>query len=431
MAQRIVCAGGALRGTLSVPGNKSQTHRALMFGALADGPSRIRCGLDAGDTRCTRAAMVACGAQVDNDAEGWVVRPPDRLGEPADVIDCGNSGTTIRLLAGLFAGQPDRFFVLTGDGSLRRRPMGRIIEPLRAMGADIWARDGDRLAPLAIRGRVLAGVHHDLALPSAQLKSALLLAGLRTGISLTQPGESRDHTERMLQALGAPLTTDGTRIELEPVERLSAFDWTISGDPSSAAFWLVAASVTPGSELRLTEVGLNPTRTGVIEVLQAMGADLEITVTALDPEPRGEIVVRHASLRGTRIDGALALRALDELPVLGVAAAFADGTTTIADAAELRVKESDRLARMETGLKAFGIDVEPLPDGMRIEGQPQPQDVATMPRVDGSGDHRIVMAFAVAGHVRGGVVLDGAEEVGSSYPSFFDDLERLSEGTPA
>lgn len=428
MERRTVARGGSLRGVLELPGDKSLTHRALLFGALAGGPSRIRKALRSADTACTLGAMLACGADIVEDGDGLVIDPPPSLIEPANVIDCGNSGTTIRLLTGLFAAQAGRFFVVTGDASLRRRPMARVVEPLRKLGAHITGRQNADRAPLAVDGQALVPGHVDLTIASAQLKSAVLLASLRQGVSLTQPGESRDHTERMLRALGATLSTDRGRIVLEPVSALSAFDWSIPGDVSSAAFWLVGASLAPGSMLSLRDVGLNPTRTGAIDVLRNMGADLTVTVTDDDPEPRGDIEVRPADLRGTVIAGSDTLRALDEIPVLAVAAAFADGVTTIRDAAELRVKESDRLARVADGLRAMGVEVEDRPDGLVIEGRPGLRDVSGEAFVDADGDHRIAMAFAIAGHLRGGITLAGADEVVTSYPSFFEDLDRLSGG---
>jgi len=426
MAVRRVAPGGPLRGSVDVPGDKSQSHRTLMLGALADGPSRVQNGLRSGDIACLARAMRACGVGVDDRGAEWRIEPPHALAEPSDVLDLGNSGTSLRLLTGLFAGRPgDRQCVLTGDDSLRERPMARVIEPLRRMGAEVGARQRDRLAPVVVRGRELQRVHHDLPIASAQVKSSLLLAGLGTGVSLTQPGESRDHTERMLASMGARLQSDGRRVTLEPTERLTAFDWTVAGDVSSAAFWLVAGSLVPGSEIVLRNVGLNPTRTGVIDALRAMGADLEIERTHEAPEPRGDIVVRHAPLRGTTIAGELALRAIDEVPGLAVAAAFASGETTFSDLAELRVKESDRLARVGEGLEAMGFAIEARSDGFVVEGRPESHRGASFARIDARGDHRIAMAFAVAGSVRGGVELVGAEEVASSYPRFFDDLERL------
>ncbi|MEM6928896.1 MAG: 3-phosphoshikimate 1-carboxyvinyltransferase, partial [Myxococcota bacterium] len=283
--ERRVDPGGPLRGTLEVPGDKSQTHRVLMLGALADGPCRAVAPLRSGDIAALRRAMAACGVKVADDGDAWIIEPPAALVEPADVLDLGNSGTSLRLLTGLLAGQPDRLFVLTGDGSLRKRPMARVVEPLRRMGAVVTGRESGRLAPMVIEGRVLQRVHHDLSIASAQVKSSMLLAGLGCGVSLTQPAASRDHTERMLAAMGARVTTEGARVELEPVGRLTAFDWTVAGDASSAAFWLVAASIVPGSEIVLRGVGLNPHRTGVIDVLRAMGADLEVEVTSEAPEP--------------------------------------------------------------------------------------------------------------------------------------------------
>ncbi len=425
MARLRVDPGRALRGALEVPGDKSQSHRVLMLGSLAEGPCRARRGLSSSDIRSLWRVMCAVGAAIHEDDDGWIIEPPVALREPEDVLDVGNSGTSLRLLTGLFAAQEGRQFVLTGDGSLRRRPMARVIEPLRRMGARVDAREGGRLAPVVVQGRSLARTHHELPIASAQVKSSMLLAGLRSGVSLVQPRASRDHTERMLAAMGARVTTEGAHVSLEPVERLSAFDWTVAGDASSAAFWVVAASLTPGSEVVLRGVGLNPHRTGALDVLRAMGADVEIARTAEEPEPIGDIVVRHAPLRGTTIAGELTLRALDEVPILAVAAAFASGVTTIADASEARVKESDRIARTAEGLRAMGVEVEDRPDGLVIEGRPEPTGHETAAIVDARGDHRIAMAFAVAGHLRGGVSIEGAEEVASSYPTFFDDLARL------
>ncbi len=418
---------GSLRGAVEVPGDKSVSHRALLLNALATGTATVWGLLDSGDVRATRAAVTALGASVTAREGATVVRASGVLTEPAGVIDCGNAGTSMRLLAGVLAAEPF-FSVLTGDASLLRRPMGRVVQPLRRMGAWVDGRADGARAPLAIRGGALRpDTAHDLPVASAQLKSALLLAGRRVGVRVREPAPSRDHTERMLAAMGAEVARDDAGwLTLAPCARLEPVDVAVPGDVSSAAFWMVAACIVPGSDVVLRGVGLNPTRTGVIDALTAMGAEVEITpVDRPGAEPVGDVRVRAGGLRGARIDGELALRALDELPVLAVAAAFAEGETVIADAAELRVKESDRVARVAAGLRALGVGVEERPDGMVIDGR-GPGGVRGPALVDAAGDHRLAMAFAVAGLAApGGVSLRHAEEVASSYPSFFADLEAL------
>lgn len=416
-----VSPAGPLRGELVVPGDKSISHRALLLNALGEGTARVRGLLDGADVAATLAAVRAMGVTVDVGDE-VVIRSSGRLQEPDDVLHCGNSGTSIRLLAGVVAAEP-LFVVLTGDASLRRRPMARVLGPLRAMGAAVDGRGGGDRAPISVRGGSLRPYAHDLSIASAQVKTALLLAGRRCGVSVREPSRSRDHTERMLLGMGADLTQDDGWLRLSPDAPWRSIDVDVPGDPSSAAFWLVAGSVIEGSEILLRGVGVNPTRSGVIDALLAMGASLEITPRAqVGAEPVADITVRAASLRGTRIDGELALRALDELPVLAVAAAFAEGETVIADAHELRVKESDRVARVVSGLRAMGVEVEERPDGMVIQGG-APRGPAT---IDARGDHRIAMAFAVAGAASpGGVEIVGAEEIGTSYPGFVAALQEL------
>jgi 3-phosphoshikimate 1-carboxyvinyltransferase len=435
---QLVVGGEPLRGDVAVPGDKSVSHRAVLLNALAHGRAEIR-GLATGhDVRATAAACRALGAEVSLGDGVATVAGSGALTEPETPLDCGNSGTTLRLLLGALAGF-DGHAVLIGDDSLSRRPMLRVVAPLRAMGAAIDGRQGGRFAPLAIRGRGLSGCDHDLAIASAQVKSALLLAGLRCGVRVREPRTSRDHTERMLRSMGARLVTEaGGWLALQP-SALEARDVSVPGDLSAAAFLLVAGAVVPGSEVRIRGVGVNPTRTGVLDVLRAMGAAIEVApaATAPDPttasaEPIADVTVRHGPLRGTEIGGELALRSLDELVVLSVAAAFASGTTTIRDAAELRVKESDRIARVAAGLRAAGVRVEERPDGLVVEGV-GPGGLVEGPgpaRVDATGDHRIAMAFAVLGLAApGGVILDGADSVTSSWPEFFEVLGAL-QGRP-
>ena len=422
-----VVPAGPLRGELRLPGDKSVSHRSLIFGALAPGGMAVDGLLEAGDVRATQGAVEALGARVEQEASGRrVVYGPERLVEPPQVVDCGNSGTSIRLLTGLLAGV-DGLAVLTGDHSLRRRPMARVVEPLRRMGAVVDGRDGGRLAPLCVRGGALQAVDHDLAIASAQVKSALLLAGLRGGVRVREPRTSRDHTERFLAAMGAPVRDDGDGwLALQGGRPLTPVDVVVPRDISSAAFLLVAATLIEGSEVLLPDVGLNPTRTGVLDALLAMGASIEVVERHDDGlEPRGTLAVRSAPLHGIRIDGDLALRSLDELPVLAVAAAFAEGPTVIADAAELRVKESDRIARVASGLRSLGVDVQEAPDGMTIV--PPSGGPRGPARIDASGDHRLAMSFTVAGRVApGGVHIDHADAVASSWPGFYEALESLS-----
>jgi 3-phosphoshikimate 1-carboxyvinyltransferase len=415
---------GPLRGEFAVPGDKSVSHRALILNGLASGPARVRGLLRADDVRATLEAMRAFGVAIEETGEEVRVTPPaGGLTEPPRALDCGNAGTSMRLLAGVAAAEPF-LTVLTGDASLTRRPMMRIVKPLLTMGAAVDGREEGRFPPLAIRGGSLTMTQHALKIASAQVKSCLLIAGRRAGVMVKEPRRSRDHTERMLQAMGATLRhSEDDWLVLMPVDRLDPIDVDVPGDISAAAFWLVAASIVPGSEVCLRGVGVNPTRTGVLDVLKAMGADMQVDrVKSAGAEPCADLLVRAGPLVGTRIDGELALRCLDELPVLAVAAAAAEGRTVIADAAELRVKESDRIARVVAGLRAVGVQVEECPDGMIIEGG----SLTGGGPVDATGDHRIAMAFAVAGLVAPeGTAVVGAESVSSSYPQFREHLEKL------
>lgn len=428
MTSRTLAPSGALRGSFRPPGDKSISHRALLLHLLARGPARLRGLAQGGDVLATAAACRALGARVEWGAVTRVV-PPARIAEPEDVIDCGNSGTTLRLLTGLLAAE-DVHAVLTGDASLRSRPMRRVVEPLRRMGARIDGRAGGDRAPLALRGGPLEPVRSELVVASAQVKSALLLAGRNVGASVREPRRSRDHTERLLRAMGAPLREepDGTWI-LAPTGPLDPVDLDVPGDLSAAAPFVVAALLVPGSEIRLRGVGVNPTRSGLLDALGLMGAPITVEpVPGDDLEPRADLVVRHAPMHGARIDGELALRCLDELPLLAVAAAFAEGETVIADAAELRVKESDRIARTRQGLEALGVAVEERPDGLVVRGG-RPRGPAV---VDARGDHRIAMSFAVAGlAAEGGVTITSADAVASSYPDFYERIGALCAGERA
>lgn len=415
-----------LHGTVAVPGDKSIAHRALLLGAVARGATVVRGFAGGEDNLATLGAcrllgvdVAARGAELRITGRGWA-----GLTAPAATIDCRNSGTTMRLLAGLLAGRPFESR-LDGDASLRRRPMRRVVEPLARMGAEIASAGADGRPPLVVTGRALHGAVHRLAVASAQVKSALLLAGLQASgqTRVEEPARSRDHTERLLAAFGATLDCGGGAVTLSGPQELTGAAVVLPGDFSSAAFLVVAALAVPGSTLRLTGVGVNPTRTGLLDALAAMGAAVTVEPEgAADGEPRATLVVRSAELRGTRIVGELLLRAIDEFPILCVAAAAATGTTELRDAAELRVKESDRIAVMAEVLAALGARVEELPDGLAIEGPTRWRAA----HIDSRGDHRIAMAAAVAGLLApGGVTIAAAECADVSFPGFYDVLARV------
>lgn len=413
---------GPLRGALEVPGDKSVSHRALLFSALADSPSRVRGLLDAGDVHSTRRAVEALGALVRDEGAYVIVEPPEALREPEDVIDCGNSGTSLRLLAGALSAVPG-LSVLTGDASLRRRPVRRVIDPLRHMGAVLHARDGDRHPPLVVRGGRLRGGRIALEVASAQVKSAVLLAGLfaEGSTTVSEPALSRDHTERMLAAMGVPLVIDGLAVTVSP-GRPRGGVIEVPGDISSAAFFLCAAAALPGSEVTVRNCGLNPSRTGVLDVLEAMGAEVRVTNRTDEGEPRGDVTVRPRKLEATVIEGALVPRLIDELPIIMVLATQARGRTVIRDARELRVKESDRLAVMGESLVAAGAEIEIFEDGCAIRGPARLRGAEVRTRLD----HRIAMSMAVAQLLGGGEVrLDDVACVGTSFPRFFDLLDHL------
>ncbi len=412
----LVVEGGApLRGTVVVPGDKGIAHRAMLVGALAGGPVRID-GLPGGhDVAATVRLLRACGVPVAEDPGGVRIEGPASWREPADVLDCGNSGTTIRMAVGVLAGREGRFAVLTGDESLRRRPMGRVVRPLRAMGARIDGRAEGERAPLAVRGAVLRGATHHLEVASGQVKTAVLLAGLGAdGVTeVVEPAPSRDHTERLLGALGAPLERPtATRVRLRAAA-IPGFALRVPGDPSSAAYWAVAATLVPGSRLELPRVSVNPGRLGWVQVLVDMGAAVEVTPIGEElGEPVGVLSVEAARLHG--IDVEVTEPIIDEVPVLAVAAAFAEGTTTFRGAADLAVKESDRIATTTALLAALGVEAEPRPDGLVVHGgRPRPG------RLEAAGDHRLALAGVVAGlALAGRTVVAGWSAHAVSYPGF-------------
>lgn len=420
-----------LKGACSVPGDKSISHRAVMFGALAEGDTRIRNFLDGGDCRSTVEVMRGLGVEIDVTTPTELIvhgRGLDGLQEPGDVLDCGNSGTTMRLLTGLLAGQKFASF-LTGTAQIRRRPMGRIVRPLRGMGADIMGRQNGEYAPLGIRPVLLRGFDYTMPVASAQVKSCLILAGLfAQGLTvLTEPGPARDHTERMLAAMGAPVHVYGNKVTSErPDAPLRPLDITVPGDLSSAAFLLVAGAITPGSRLIVTGVGVNPTRIGIVEALQAMGASINF----LNPreeggEPVADLEVSCSDLVGASFGGEQIVTMIDELPVLAVAATQARGRTVVRDAHELRVKETDRIATTVSELRKLGARIEPTSDGFIIDG---PTPLTGAP-VESHGDHRLAMAMTVAGLLATGkTVVYGAEVTGDSFPGFEVTLQALGAG---
>jgi 3-phosphoshikimate 1-carboxyvinyltransferase len=414
----------SLRGRLRLPGDKGISHRALFAAALADGTSRIAHAAPGDDVARTRAALEALGVKVSTDGDEVVVvgHGAGALREPSVVVDCGNSGTTMRMTAGLVAGC-EFLTVLAGDGSLSARPMARVAEPLRTLGASIDGRDGGRLAPLVVRGGGLTGARIEPAVASGQVKTALVLAGLQAdGVTeIVEPAASRDHTERLLRALGAPVESVDDHTIRVTRGAPSAFELDVAGDPSSAAFLVVAALVAPGSELVLEDVLLNPGRIAFVDVLRSMGG--EVTVREKGErlgEPVGDVEVRASSLVATEI--ACSEPIIDEVPALAVAAAFAEGTTDIRNAAELRVKESDRIATLAQELTELGIEVEARSDGLSIRGgSPRPGTFKS------HGDHRVAMAMAVAANaIDGPSTVRGWQAVGVSYPGFAADLDLLA-----
>ena len=415
---------GPLRGALRPPPDKSISHRAALLAAMAEGTTEVEGYLDAADTRSTLAAVRALGAEVTEEGGALRIEGVGLRGARPGSIDVGNAGTLLRLLPGWLAGQESGTWTLDGDDSIRARPVDRIAEPLRLMGAGVECRDG-RLPPLRVDAGPLAGIDYELPVASAQVKSCVLLAGLLAEgeTRVAEPAPTRNHTERMLAAMGAELRRDGDWIAVRPAERLEPGRIAVPGDFSSAAFPLVAALLVPGSEVELSGVGLNPTRTGLLGILARMGAGVEVEEEdQAGGEPGGGVRAAHSQLRGTEAGGDEIPLAIDELPLVALAGCFAEGTTVIRDAAELRRKESDRIAAVAAALTSIGGQVETGEDGLAVTGTGGLRGG----RTDAHGDHRIAMMGAVAGLAsREGVTVAGIESAAVSYPGFETDLAKL------
>lgn len=424
---RIVTQSSALRGEITVPGDKSISHRSIMLGSLAKGMTVVRGFLHGEDNHSTLRAFLSMGIEIKEEENGVLAivgKGLSGLKEPDDVLDCGNSGTTIRLMSGLLAGQ-NFFSVVTGDRYLRKRPMKRVVTPLTKMGARIWGRGGGDLAPLAFQGGELTPIDYTSPIASAQVKSAILLAGLSCdGVTtVREPHLSRDHSERMLAFFGADIRPFEGGVSLVGRPQLEGREVVVPGDISSAAFFIVAALIVPGSELLIRNVGVNPTRSGVIDILRSMGGQIELLDERIvSGEPVADLLVRASSLHGIEVGGAVVPRAIDEFPVISVAAACADGKTIIRDAQELRVKETDRIAAMVTVLSKLGASLEATADGMIIQGGAQLHGAA----VDSFGDHRIAMSCAIAALQSGSAVtIHDTGCTATSFPDFWEMLNRV------
>ena len=425
--KRVLQSKNPLHGEISVPGDKSIGHRAVIFGSIAHGSSRVSNLSGGEDNQRTVQAFKDLGVKISSEGEmlridgnGW-----EGLTAPKTIIDCANSGTTMRLLSGVLAGRPFTT-ILDGDQSLRRRPMQRVIEPLSRMGADLVGREGKGLAHLEINGGNLKGIEYSMPIASAQVKSAILLAGLQAeGVTIIEePQNSRNHTELMIKGFGGEVGLVGGRhVSVQGGQTLHGKDVRIPGDISSAAFFLVAAALRPASQIVVRRVGVNPTRDGVIEILRRMGAEIELLNATIETgEPVGDLKVTGRRLKGVEIGAELVTRTIDEYPILAIAAALAEGDTVISGVKELRFKESDRISAMSEGLRRLGVDVEEREDGLTIRGRETLQGN----KVRSFGDHRIAMSLAIAGLcAEGGVEIDDAQCVAISFPTFFDLLEEI------
>lgn len=415
-----------LTGTIQVPGDKSISHRSVMFGAMAKGVTTVEGFLPGDDCLSTISCFRKLGVSIEQDGSRVTIESNGMDGwqEPADILDTGNSGTTTRLMLGILAGTPFHS-VLNGDESIAKRPMGRVISPLRKMGADIRGREGGKMTPLAVQGTQLKAIEYDMPVASAQVKSAILLAALQAEGTTTvrELEQTRNHTEIMLKDFGVNVEQSDGCIRIAGGQKLKPAHVTVPGDISSAAFFIVAALMVPGSEVRLTNVGINPTRTGILDVVTQMGGDVEIVNKTAAAEQAADLVIRSSKLKATEISGDLIPRLIDELPVLALLATQAEGKTVIKDAEELRVKETDRIEAVADGLRKLGADVETTEDGMIISG---PVKLTGAP-VSTFGDHRLGMSWAVASLIaEGETEIIGKECISVSYPDFFDHLHYLS-----
>ena len=417
-------------GEITPPGDKSISHRAVIFASQSKGKSRVRNLLISEDTMRTVEVMREMGVEIKGEKGDLIVEGVgmDGLKEPERTLYCGNSGTTIRLMLGVLASR-DFFSVLTGDESLTKRPMGRVTSPLKKMGANILGRKNAGYLPLAINGGGLKGICYDMPVSSAQVKSALILAGMKAGgaTRISDPGRSRDHTERMMEWLGIPVSEDKGYIVVNPVSEFDARDIEIAGDISAAAFFIVGVLITPGSELMLRGVSVNPGRTGLINALTSMGANIDISNRRdISGEPVADLLVVSSDLKGITVKGDSITDMIDEIPILAVAAAFSDGETIIKDAGELRVKESDRIKTTVVNLMRMGVVVEELKDGMVISGRAE-YGYLNGGRVNSFGDHRVAMSAAIAGLAsKNGVTITDIDCVNTSFPEFFSLLDKVA-----
>ena len=416
---------GRVKGTILPPGDKSISHRAVLLSSLANGESSIKNFLTGEDCRRTLEAVKLMGVQVLKDTKDeLVIKGNGELFEPENILDMGNSGTGIRLMSGVVSAYP-MLTVLTGDASLRKRPMGRIIKPLMEMGAEIKGRNDGKFAPLVIEGGNLKGIHYKSPVASAQVKSAILLAGLRADgdTSVTEPSKSRDHTERMFKAFGVNVKVEGNTAKICPCSMLSSTDINVPGDISSAAFFIVAALILPDSEVIIENVGLNPTRTGIITALKMMGADLEIKDEREEGgEPVGTVIAKSSDLKGMEVPEDLVPSMIDEFPIFMIAASCADGTTVIKGAEELRVKESDRISVMAEEIEKMGVKLEEKPDGCIITGTKNLKGAVC----NSHHDHRVAMSMIIAGlAAEGETIVEDVGWINTSFPTFFNILNEI------
>ena len=424
MTKKTICP---LRGEIEIPGDKSISHRAIMFASLAKGTTEVTHFLQGADCLSTISCFQKLGIEIKNTPNRILIHGKGLhgLSAPTDILDCGNSGTTTRLISGILSGQ-NFTSTLTGDASIQKRPMKRIMEPLGQMGADITSVHGNNCAPLSIKGKPLKGIHYHSPIASAQVKSSILLAGLYADgeTKVTEPYISRNHSEIMLSYFGANIRTEDTTAILNPEPILDAQKIVVPGDISSAAFFIAAGLLVPGSEILLKNVGINPTRDGILKVAKDMGGNIELlNINTANGEPTADILVKFSALKGITIGGEIIPTLIDEIPIIAIMAAFARGTTIIKDAAELKVKESNRIQVMVDNLKAMGADIESTEDGMIIRGGRDLHGAI----IDSHKDHRIAMSFAVASLLADGhtTILDW-ECVDISFPTFYQELDRLT-----